>query len=79
MTTQPTQTIQEIQINKAVKALEVAIAQLNANSSADAKRIEQLGAQVESLEAEAQAELDARIEIAKAASNKQGVTVNTGK
>ena len=58
---------------------EVAIAQLNANSSADAKRIEQLGAQVESLEAEAQAELDARIEIAKAASNKQGVTVNTGK
>ena len=58
---------------------EVAIAQLNANSSADAKRIEQLEAQVESLEAKAQAELDARIEIAKAESNKQGVTVNTGK
>ena len=49
------------------------------NSSADAKRIEQLAAQVGSLEAEAQAELDARIEIAKAESNKQGVTVNTGK
>ena len=58
---------------------EVTIAQLNANSSADAKRIEQLEAQVESLEAKAQAELDARIEIAKAESNKQGVTVNTGK
>ena len=58
MTTQPTQTIQEIQINKAVKALE---------------------AQVESLETKAQAELHARIEIAKADSNKQGVTVNTGK
>ena len=41
-------------------------------SSADAKCIEQLEAQVASLEAEAQAELDARIE-------KQGVTVNTGK
>ena len=41
MTTQPAQTIQEIQINKA--------------------------------------ELHARIEIAKADSNKQGVTVNTGK
>lgn len=58
---------------------EVQIAQLNANSSADAKRIQQLEAQVESLEAKAQAELDARIEIAKAESNKQGVTVNTGK
>lgn len=58
MTTQPTQTIQEIEINKAVKALE---------------------AQVESLETEAQAELHARIEIAKADSNKQGFTVNTGK
>ena len=45
----------------------------------DATRIEQLEAQVESLEAKAQAELDARIEIAKAESNKQGVTVNTGK
>ena len=79
MTTQPTQTIQEIQINKAVKALDASIAQLNANSSADAKRIEQLEAQVGSLEAKAQAELHARIEIAKAYSNKQGVTVNTGK
>ena len=39
----------------------------------------QMEAQVESLEAKAQAELDARIEIAKAESNKQGVTVNTGK
>ena len=58
---------------------EVAVAHLNANSSADAKRIEQLEVQVESLEARAQAELDARIEIAKAESNKQGVTVNTGK
>ena len=58
---------------------EVEIAQLNANSSADAKRIQQLEAQVESLETKAQAELHARIEIAKAASNKQGVTVNTGK
>ena len=36
---------------------EAAIAQLNANSAADAKRIEQLEAQVESLEAKAQAEL----------------------
>lgn len=62
-----------------VRDHEVQIAQLNANSSADAKRIEQLEAQVESLEAKAQAELDARIEIAKAESNKQGVTVNTGK
>ena len=58
---------------------EVTNAQLNANSSADAKRIEQLEAQVESLEAKAQAELYARIEIAKAESNKQGVTVNIGK
>ena len=58
---------------------EVQIAQLNANSSADAKRIQQLEAQVESLETKAQAELHARIEIAKADSNKQGVTVNTGK
>ena len=62
-----------------IKRAEVAIAQLKANSSADAKHIEQLEAQVESLEAKAQAELDARIEIAKAESNKQGVTVNTGK
>ena len=52
------QTIEEIQINKAVKALE---------------------AQVASPETEAQAELHARIEIAKADSNKQGVTINTGK
>ena len=58
---------------------EAQIAQLNANSSADAKRIEQLEAQVKSLETKAQAELHARIEIAKADSNKQGVTVNTGK
>ena len=58
---------------------EVAIAQLNANSSADAKRIKQLEAQVGSLEAKAQAELVARVEIAKAEPNKQGVTVNTGK
>lgn len=57
----------------------VQIAQLNANSSADAKRIQQLEAQVDSLETKAQAELYARIEIAKADSNKQGVTVNTGK
>ena len=49
---------------------EVQIAQLNANSSADAKRIQQLEAQVESLETRAQAELHARIEIAKADSNK---------
>ena len=58
---------------------EVAIAQLNANSYADGNLIEQLEARVESLEAKAQAELYARIEIAKAESNKQGVTVNTGK
>ena len=45
---------------------EVQIAQLNANSSADAKRIQQLEAQVESLEAKALIELHARIEIAKA-------------
>ena len=58
---------------------EVAIAQLNANSYADGNLIEQLEARVESLEAKAHAELHARIEIAKAESNKQGVTVNTGK
>ena len=39
----------------------------------------QMEAQMDSLETIAQAELDARIEIAKAESNKQGVTVNTGK
>lgn len=54
MTTEPTQTVQEIEINKAVKAVEAATKQLEA--------------QVESLETKAQAD-----------SNKQGVTVNTGK
>ena len=34
---------------------------------------------VKALETKAQAELHARIEIAKADSNKQGVTINTGK
>ena len=56
MTTQPTQTIQEIEINKAVKDHEVAIAQLNADNSADAMSIEQMKAQMESLEAKTQTE-----------------------
>jgi predicted nucleic acid-binding Zn-ribbon protein len=61
MTTQPTQTIQEIQKQQqeavdTLNGIRDELGSLNANSSADAKRIEQLEAQVESLEATAQAE-----------------------
>ena len=82
MTTQPTQTIQEIQIDKAVKALDASAKQQQVAVDVLNGLRDELGSLeviVESLEAKAQAELDARIEIAKAESNKQGVTVNTGK
>ena len=58
------ETIQEIQINKAVKALEASTKQHLVAVSA----LSDLAA-----------ELGARIEIAKAGANKQAVTVNIGK
>ncbi|MEP9097471.1 hypothetical protein ABKU24_21235 (plasmid) [Enterobacter hormaechei] len=55
------------------------MAELNANSKAKDNRIEFLEAQVTQLQGEVKAERDTRLEIAKAESNRQGVTVNTGK
>lgn len=57
----------------------VEMAELNANSKAKDNRIEFLEAQVTQLQGEVKAERDTRLEIAKAESNRQGVTVNTGK
>lgn len=57
----------------------VEMAELKANSKAKDNRIEFLEAQVTQLQGEVKAERDTRLEIAKAESNRQGVTVNTGK
>lgn len=57
----------------------VEMAELNANSKAKDSRISFLEAQVTQLQGEVKAERETRLEIAKAESNRQGVTVNTGK
>lgn len=57
----------------------VEMAELNANSKAKDNRIESLEAQVAQLQADAKAERETRLAIAQAESQRQGVTVNTGK
>lgn len=57
----------------------VAIAQYEANERSNAQRIEFFEAQVADLKAQITAEREARITIAQAESQRQGVTVNNGK
>ena len=67
----------------ALNALEsghkVEMAELNANAKSDATTIQLLKGQIASLEATINANREAEIKKAEAASNAQGVTVNTGK
>ena len=55
------------------------MAELNANAKSDATTIQLLKGQIASLEATINANREAEIKKAEAASNAQGVTVNTGK
>lgn len=57
----------------------VEMAELNANSKAKDDRIISLEGQVARLQDDAKAERETRLEIARAESQRQGVTVNTGK
>lgn len=58
---------------------DVVLAEFKANAKSDAARIQSLNEQVEQLRADLAAERKARVDIAQAEANKQGVVVNTGK
>lgn len=67
------------QLTAKESAHQVETATLKANNAAQAERNTFLAAQITQLQAEIQKERDARVKIAEAEANKQGVTVNAGK
>lgn len=69
----------EAHINSLESGHKVEMAELNANAKSDATTIQLLKGQIASLEATITANREAEIKKAEAASNAQGVTVNTGK
>lgn len=58
---------------------DVVLAEFKANAKSDTARIQSLNEQVEQLREDLAAERKARVDIAQAEANKQGVVVNTGK